>query len=164
MERRAKKKKEEALYPAPHLTTTSEELVKTHARSQQLQQHGVPPADLSLTEFAACFLLIAVALYVCGYRSHNIVQRRLANARHDVSPRASRPTQRVSQVACVPPCLPVASLPPVRLHGVEEGPLQASIPSAVEPVQAAAVEEAINNKMKKFNQHRDEWQHRHHSL
>ena len=36
----------------------------------------------------------------------------------------------------------------------------ASIPSVVMPGRAAAMEEATNNKMKKFNQHRDDWQHR----
>ena len=40
----------------------------------------------------------------------------------------------------------------------------ASIPSVVMPGRAVAMEEAVNNKMKKFNQHRDDWQHRHLSL
>ena len=168
MERRAEKKKKEALYPAPPLTTASEESIKMHARMRQLQQLEVPPAGLSLIEFAACFLLIAAALSVCGYRSHNIVRRRLAHTRHDGFPRASHPAQRVPQAACILRYLPKASIQPaaesVQTTAVEEGLLQASIPSAVKPAQAVAVEEATNNKMEKFNQHRDEWQHRHPSL
>ena len=40
----------------------------------------------------------------------------------------------------------------------------ASIPSAVMPDRAVAMEEAVNNKMKKFNWHHDERHHRHPSL
>ena len=168
MEERAKKKKEEVLNLPPLTVTASEKLIKMHARRRQLPQHEVPPAGLSLIEFAACFLLIAAALSVCGYRSHNIVRRRLANTRHEVSPRASRPAQRAPQAACILRYLPKASIPPavepVQTTAVEESLLQASIPSVVTPDQAVAMEEAVNNKMKKFNQHRDEWQHRHPSL
>ena len=40
----------------------------------------------------------------------------------------------------------------------------ASIPLVVMPGQTVAMEEAVNDEMKKFNQHRDDWQHRHLSL
>ena len=42
--------------------------------------------------------------------------------------------------------------------------IPASIPSTVTPDRAVAMEEAVNNKMKKFNRHHDEWHHRHPSL
>ena len=42
--------------------------------------------------------------------------------------------------------------------------LPASIPSAVMPDQAVAMEEAVNNKMKKFNQHRGDRHRCHPSL
>ena len=168
MERRAKKKKEEALGSAPLIVTASEELIKMHAGRRQLPQHEVPPAGLSLIEFAACFLLIAAALSVCGYRSHSVVRRRLANIRHDVSSRASHPAQRAPQAALMTRYLPKASLlpavEPVRTTAVGESLIQASIPLAVRPDEVVAVEEAATIKMKKSNPHRDDWQHRHPSL
>ena len=84
------------------LAVTKEELLRRHARLQELQQLPVSPMETGLIIFGVCAVLTTAVIAVCWCRNNKEWQRRLANARTVTSTATSfrAASRKASQVSC----------------------------------------------------------------